>query len=235
MVKRGNFWEGSEKPNTLKVYARMRNLILTGEWKPDERLVERRLAQSFRVSRTPVRQAIAMLEVEGLIRTTPNHGAVVRSYQPEELEDLYQLRAVLEGYASGRAATRISSKGLGRLRESCERFEKLRAKDDVLKLVEENLFFHDTILEVAGSEALSRMLRNLVELPLVYKSYFWYSSEQKLISEHYHRQLVKAFESRDAARAELLMREHIQEAGEFLVGQLRSTPTTGYTEAQIDG
>jgi DNA-binding GntR family transcriptional regulator len=124
---------------------------------------------------------------------------------------------------------------LGRLRESCERFEKLSAKDDVLKLVEENLFFHDIILEAAESEALSRMLRNLVELPLVYTSYFLYSLEQKLISEHYHRQLVKAFESRDAARAELLMKEHIKEGGEFLVARLRSTPTSGYTETQIGG
>jgi DNA-binding GntR family transcriptional regulator len=76
MVKRVDSWEGSEKPKALKVYARMRNFVLTGEWKPGERLVERRLAQSFGVSRTPIRQDIAMLEVEGLIRTSPNHGAV---------------------------------------------------------------------------------------------------------------------------------------------------------------
>lgn len=219
-----------EERGSLKVYMRMRRLILTGEWEPGERLVERRIAQGFGVSRTPVRQALAMLEAEGLIRILPNRGATVRAYHAEELDDLYRLRAVLEGYAAGRAATRITSEDLGRLSESYHRFEKLRAKDDVAKLVEENLFFHDTILEAAESESLSRTLRNLVEIPLIYRTYFWYSSEQKLISEHYHRQLLKALEMRDAGRAELLMKEHVREAGEFLVAQNRPTPATNSTE-----
>ncbi len=235
MVTRNKFSGGSEEHGSLNVYTRMRRLILAGEWKPGERLVERRIARSFGVSRTPIRQALAMLEAEGLIGITPNRGATVRSYQAEELDDLYRLRAVLEGYAAGRAATLITSEGLSRLGESCHRFEKLRAKDDVVKLVEENLFFHDTILKAAESESLSRTLRNLVELPLLYKVYFWYSPEQKLISEHYHRQLLKAFETQDTARAERLMKEHICEAGEFLAAQIRAGSATGPTEPQVRG
>ncbi len=234
MVARNELSGGFEERGSLNIYTRMRYLILAGEWKPGDRLVERRIARSFGVSRTPVRQALAMLEAEGLIRIAPNRGATVRSYRPEELDDLYRLRAVLEGYAAGRAAMLITSEALSRLNESCHRFEKLRSKDDVVKLVEENLFFHDTILEAAESESLSRTLRNLVELPLLYKAYFWYSPEQKLISEHYHRQLLRAFEARDAARAERLMKEHIREAGEFLAAQIRAGSATGSAEPQVN-
>jgi DNA-binding GntR family transcriptional regulator len=65
------------------------------------------------------------------------------------------------------------------------------------------------------------MVRSVIELPLVYRSYLWYSAEQKLISEHYHRQIAKALEDRDAERAELIMKEHVYEARDLLAASLR--------------
>jgi DNA-binding GntR family transcriptional regulator len=144
----------------------------------------------------------------------------VRSYAVDELDEMYQLRAVLEGYAARRAATRISPEDVARLEDSCARFDRLRAEDDLLDLVQENLFFHNIILEAAASDRLGPMVRKVIDIPLVYKSFYWYSPEQKLISEHYHKQLTRALRVGDAERAELIMREHVLEARDFLLAQL---------------
>jgi DNA-binding GntR family transcriptional regulator len=199
----------------------IRAAILDGRLEPGRRLKEEELARELGISRTPVREALLVLQTEGLLESAPNRGATVRSYEAEDLDDLYQLRAVLEGFAARRAALRISEDGIERLRESCERFVVLRDGDDIADLVEENLFFHTTILEAAGSERLAQMVRKVIEVPLVYRSYFWYSPEQKLISEHYHRQLTSAFAARDAERAELVMKEHVLEARDFLVAKVK--------------
>jgi DNA-binding GntR family transcriptional regulator len=134
---------------------------------------------------------------------------------------MYELRAVLEGHAARRAAERISAQDVQRLHESNARFARLRAADDVRELIAENLTFHNTILEAAGSERLAAMVRKEIELPLVYKAYHWYAPEQKAISEHYHRQLARALEAHDGERAELIMKEHVFEARDFLIARLR--------------
>lgn len=201
----------------------IREAIIDGRLEPGERLKEETLARELGISRTPVREALLILQAEGLVDATPNRGAAVRSHSADDLDDLYQLRALIEGYAARRAATRITAAAIALLRESCERFERLRCGDDQLRdLVKENLFFHKTILEAAGSARLAGLVRNVIEIPLVYRSYIWYSNDQKLISEHYHRQLVTALAAHDAERAELIMKEHIYEARDVLVASVRA-------------
>jgi DNA-binding GntR family transcriptional regulator len=89
------------------------------------------------------------------------------------------------------------------------------------------MLFHDVILEAAASERLTQMVRKVIQLPLVYRSYYWYSPEQKLISEHYHRQLTSAMASRDAERAEIVMKEHVLEARDFLIARFRDRDAGG--------
>lgn len=195
--------------------------ILDGRLEAGQRLKESELAEQLGLSRTPVREALLLLHAEGLVELTPNRGARVRTFEIDELEDLYELRALLEGFAARKAALAISPAKLKLLKASCIRFEKLRAMDDAVGLVKENRIFHNTILEAAGSDRLTFMVRKVVQLPLVYRSFIWYSPDQRLISEHYHKQLVRAFETHDAERAELIMAEHVLEARDFLVAELR--------------
>jgi DNA-binding GntR family transcriptional regulator len=194
--------------------------ILDGRLEPGSRLKEEELARELGISRTPVREALLMLQAEGLIVAEPNRGAVVRTHDADDLRDLYQLRALLEGYATRLAAAKMSDEEIGLLRESCDRFDAI-ADDDVRELVKENLLFHSAIHSAADSERLSGMVQRVIELPLVYKSYIWYSPDQKRISAHYHRQIANALGARDAERAELVMREHIFEARDVLVSHIR--------------
>ena len=198
----------------------IRRAIVDGGLAPGARLKEEELARELGMSRTPVREALLVLQAEGLVDAAPNRGATVRVHDAEDLDDLYRLRALLEGYAARRAAGHASAELVRKLWASCERFEEL-SHDDVRALVKENLVFHNAILDAAGSARVAEMVRKVIELPLVYKSYIWYSKEQCRISAHYHRQIAKALESRDAERAELVMKEHVFEARDLLVARVR--------------
>jgi len=199
----------------------LRNAIVDGTLPPGKRLKEEELARSLGISRTPVREALVMLQAEGLIDAPPNRGAMVRSHSADELDDLYQLRALLEGHAARRAAAHVNDGLVRDLWVSCERFDDLIAKGEVNELVQENLAFHTLILEAAGSDRLESIVRTVTDLPLVYRSYIWYSPEQRKISLHYHQQIARALESRDGERAELVMKEHVYEARDVLVERMR--------------
>jgi DNA-binding GntR family transcriptional regulator len=200
----------------------IRAAIIDGRLPPAQRLKEEELARELGMSRTPVREALLMLQSEGLVESIPRRGATVRAYAVDDLDDTYQLRALLEGYAARRAASRITAEDVARLEESCDRFDRLGAADDLRELVKENLFFHNVILDAAESDRLRGLVRKVIEIPLVYKSFYWYSADQKFISQHYHRQLARALRAGDAERAELIMNEHVLEARDFLLAQLRS-------------
>ena len=198
----------------------IREAIIDGRLVPGERLKEEELAHELGISRTPVREALLVLQAEGLVDAAPNRGAAVRAHDAGDLDDLYQLRALLEGYAARRAASRITFEQIASLWASCDRFDTISDRS-VRELVKENLLFHNMILEAAGSARAASMVRKVIELPLVYKSYIWYSPDQKRISAHYHRQITKALEAGDAERAELVMKEHVFEGRDILVAHVR--------------
>lgn len=198
----------------------IRDAIVDGRLDPGQRLKEEELARELGISRTPIREALLMLQAEGLVDAAPNRGATVRAHTAEDLDDLYQLRALLEGFAARRAATRLTEDQIDELRASCDRFDLL-AEGDVREIVKENMYFHNTILEAAGSARLAQMARKTIELPLVYKSYIWYSPDQQRISAHYHRQIARAMATRDGERAEMVMKEHVFEARDHLVAHVR--------------
>jgi DNA-binding GntR family transcriptional regulator len=198
----------------------IRGAIVDGRLAPGQRLKEEELARELGISRTPIREALLVLQAEGLVDAMPNRGATVRAHTAQDLDDLYQLRALLEGFGARRAAARLSEVELAELWGSCDRFDELGG-GDVREIVKENMYFHNTILDAAGSKRLAQMVRKTIELPLVYKSYIWYSPDQQRISAHYHRQIARALAGRDGERAEMIMKEHIFEGRDVLVAHVR--------------
>jgi DNA-binding GntR family transcriptional regulator len=188
-------------------------------------LIEEQLAERLGVSRTPVRQALTMLEAEGLVEITPNRGATVCSFSIEDVWDIYDLRAVLEGHAARRAAGRIEGRELERLRELAEEMEGLPGQfddheEEIRALVALNQEFHGTIVEASRNKRLEHLINRTVEIPLMFKTFFWYTPHERVISNHYHRQILKALEKGDADRAEIIMREHVYEGRDFVIGAL---------------
>ena len=204
----------------------MRALILTGEYGPEERLVEEQLAERLGVSRTPIRQALTMLEAEGLVELAPNRGATVCSFSVEDVWDIYDLRAVLEGHAARRAAGRIRGEELVRLRDLAQEMEGLPGRfedheEEIRALVALNQEFHGVIVEASRNRRLKRLINRTVEIPLMFKAFFWYTPHERIISNHYHRQILHALGDRDADRAEIVMREHVYEGRDFVLAALK--------------
>lgn len=208
---------------------RLRALILDGEYRPDERLVEEQLAERLGVSRTPVRQALTMLEAEGLVEIAPNRGAVVCSFSIEDVWDIYDLRAVLEGYAARRAADRINEEELERLKELAEEQEEIspekapNREEAIRRIVEVNQRFHGTIVEASRNGRLGKLIQRTVEIPLVFKAFYWYTPKERTISNHYHRQILTALQQRDGERAEIVMKEHVYEGRDFVIKALKES------------
>jgi len=208
------------------VLDRLRHLIIVGEYGPEERLIEERVAERLGVSRTPVRQALTMLEAEGLVEIAPNKGAVVCSFGVEEVWDIYDLRAVLEGHAARRAAGRVRGEELARLRELAGEMEGLPGRfgdheEETRALVALNNEFHGTIVAASRNARLEKLIGRTVQIPLVFKAFFWYGPNERAISNHYHRQIVRALEAQDGERAEIIMREHVYEGRDFVIKALK--------------
>ncbi len=220
----GSGARGREK-GPVGVSERLRALILAGEYGPEERLIEEQLAERLGVSRTPVRQALTLLEAEGLVELAPNRGATVRSFTVADVWDIYDLRAVLEGHAARRAAGRIQGDEVGRLRELAAQMEGLAGRfedheEEIRALVALNQEFHGAVVEASRNKRLFRLINRTVEIPLMFKAFFWYTPHERVISNHYHRQILHALEDGDADRAEIVMREHVYEGRDFVIAAL---------------
>lgn len=143
------------------VYERIRKAIISGEYLPGQRLVERDLAQLFKVSRTPVREALRKLELERLVTTTPFKGVIVTDYSPAEVTEFFEIRSVLEGLAAKLAATRRSGEDLAALEECLEKSE-VALKEKILEdLIYWNDRFHKTISKASGCERLAEMINSV--------------------------------------------------------------------------
>ena len=209
------------------VVDRLRALILTGEYGPEERLIEEQLAERLGVSRTPIRQALTTLEAEGLVEIEPNKGAAVCAFSTEDVWDIYDLRAVLEGHAARRASGRASSGELARLRGLVEEMEGLAGQyvdheEEIRVLVSLNQRFHGTIIEASRNKRLQRLIGRTVEIPLMFKAFYWYTPHERVVSNHYHRQILQCLETGDAERAEIVMREHVYEGRDFVINALET-------------
>jgi DNA-binding GntR family transcriptional regulator len=183
--------------------------ILEGELKPGERLRAEALAQRFGTSRTPIREALVQLEGQGLVEIEPNRGAVVRTFDRDDVRDLYEVRALLEPAAAARAAHRISEADVARLEALC-------ADASVDEQIVNNEAFHRIIVEAAGSPRLEVAMRAASGIPRTFRSRFWHDDRQRAESLLCHRRLVSAFRTGDAQLADAVMRMHILGAVAFL-------------------
>jgi DNA-binding GntR family transcriptional regulator len=197
----------------------IRMAILDGRLSPGDRLKEEEIAVDLGISRTPVREALLILQAEGLVVAELNRGASVRTYSREELAELYEIRAVLEAHAARRAAVRITPERIKQLTQSCDRFASL-TQGSASALVTENVRFHDAVLACAESPRLARMVREVTALPFMYRHYALGAPERRERSVESHRGLVAALESGDGDKAAAVIERGVFEALNFVLASL---------------
>ena len=168
------------------VFKTLRQGILTGELKPGERLMEIHLAQKLGVSRTPIREAIRMLELEGLVTMVPRKGAEVARISEDDLKDVLEVRKVLESLATRLACERITEEQKIMLSNAADEFVKATSSGDATAIAQADVRFHDEIINASGNKRLAQMINNLAER--IYRYRLEYIKDEKnhkrLIEEH---------------------------------------------------
>ena len=217
-------------------YAQVRAAIVENRYPPGHRLIEQRIAEELGLSRTPVREALRMLEAEGLVVSERNRGAIVRPLSQTEVVDLYGLRIRLESYAVEVATERITEQELGELVDAADAFGTVRrsvdnaAVEGARMLNEANRRFHDGILSAARHHRLSTMLARTVDIPLVFQAFRTFGPAEIERSDTFHHLIVDAMCRRDAGRAGSLMAEHIAQGRDAVLDAMAYREMTEGTD-----
>lgn len=192
------------------VFTTLRRAIITGEFAPGERLMEVSLARRLGVSRTPVREAIRKLELEGLVTMIPRKGAQVARITEKSLRDVIEVRSVLEEFAAALACERIDELNMREMKEIHRQFVDAVESDDMMKMVDNDEKFHDAIFRAAKNDRLLTIIANLREQFYRYRMEYIRDIKNHSILIKEHEQLMHAIfhHNKDAARD--IMKTHLR-------------------------
>ncbi|HEY0648773.1 GntR family transcriptional regulator [Phenylobacterium sp.] len=206
---------------TVSALLQLRDLILSGELAPGQRLQELAVVDRLGVSRTPVRAALARLQEEGLVEAIPSGGYAVRAFSEQEVNEAIELRGVLEGLAARLAAEKgASPERLAPLKACLAEIDAVvgaprLTEADFERYVELNARFHEQLVALADSPMLAQQIARAYALPFASPSGFVMVQAMQPQARHIlsvaqdqHRCVVEAIENREGARAESIMREH---------------------------
>jgi DNA-binding GntR family transcriptional regulator len=204
-----------------QAYAYVRERVMCGEFAAGTRLTEWQIADALGTSRTPVREAMRRLVGDGILKFQPNRGTFVGSHSAKEMDELFELRALLESEVAGAAARSISAEQIDRLKALQDEIEERGvdvARDNVERIGRLNREFHRIVSQASDSPRLVGMLANAIEIPVVQQTFRRYTAAQLQRSFHHHRELIDAFSVRDSAWARDAMSCHVRAARYALLG-----------------
>jgi DNA-binding GntR family transcriptional regulator len=192
-----------------QIYQVLRSAIFNADLPPGTQLVESSLAEGFGVSRTPIRSVLSRLKYESLVRFIPNRGAFVYCPTPEEAEQIFFVRQILEPEAAYLAALQASPSDLEKMNfflDQEEQFYQQNQPHDALKAIQS---FHMAVIESCKNFYLIQCLREILSLTHIILTFYDVSEANTTQSNHEHRDLYEAIYQRDAKRAKQLANEHI--------------------------
>lgn len=213
----------SKKEKLLRrsVYQTLKLAILRGDIPPGKRLIENQIANELGTSRTPVREALQKLEHEKLISPVETRGFKVNEFTNDRIDEIFGIRAVLEGYAGRLAVNHISDRQLKLLEKNIGETEYFYHHWNADRLFNLNTKFHDVIIQCSRSEMLSQLLSSFREYIQRYRLTMLYQKEKFYSSIEHHRRILLALQERDGVALEKALQEHILEAKEILLSETK--------------
>ena len=211
----------SYKPLRDLVLEALREAIMNGSLQPRERLMEIQLAEELGVSRTPIREALRKLELEGFIVMVPRKGAFVADISFKDITEVFEIRAALESLAAGLAAERITDEEIEALERNLVAKAEAIAANDLQKLVEVDTNFHETIYQASRNQRLRSIISNLREQIQRFRTQSLSFPGRMKYSLAEHRAIVEAIEARDTHLARQLAQEHIENAENSILESIK--------------
>lgn len=197
-----------------RVFRRIRESIIMGQYQPGDVLRETAIAKELSVSRTPVREAIRQLELEGLVHSIPNKETVVTGITDVDVQDIFMIRSRLEGVAARRAAERITEEELKEMKEALELTEFYATRQDIEHMGELDHLFHEIIYKAAKSKIMKQVLSDFHSYVQKTRmaSMATPGRVKGLIAEH--TAIYEAIKAKNGKQAEALMNLHIKEVSQ---------------------
>lgn len=193
-----------------KVYRILKTEIVKGYLKPGTKLLEGKIAKQMGVSRTPIREAIRELAAEGFVKMSPNQGVIVSIASIEDIQEVLQIRSVLEGLAA-RLATKVINGGeIKELEKYIKQMEYYTNKDDALAFSEMDAEFHELILNICGNNRLIQIRKNLSDQAHRYRIRSLSIPGRLKYSLKEHQEIVKALKRKEVEQADKLSQKHIE-------------------------
>jgi len=200
----------ARKPLREEAYQVLRKAIIEGRLEAGARLVETEIAEQLGISRTPVREAIHMLESEGMVSLIPRKGYVVADFSAQEVEEIFGIRQVLEGYAGRLATSRITAQQLEELKDIYTRSLKyVDEPDSALPLFQLNTEFHDCLISCSQNRRLRELIDTVRSSLLSYRLATLTDPAERRQSVEGHQQILAALERKDADLVEELINQHV--------------------------
>jgi len=196
-------------------YEILKQRVIGGTYAPGAQLKEEHIARELEISRTPIRAALKRLVDDGLATADPNRGVRAAEWTDFDIEETFDLRGLLESHGAGLAARRGGLALADRLDDLNEQMDKAIAAGDggpPERLQEINSQFHHAILEASGSPRLRSMLAGVIDMPIVIRSHFISTRQDKLQSLQHHRDLAAAIRAGDPELARQVMSLHLRVA-----------------------
>ena len=203
------------------VFNTLRQAILTGDLKPGERLMEIHLADKLGVSRTPIREAIRKLELEGLVIMIPRRGAEVAQITEKSMNDVLEVRQSLDALCVELACDRITEEELENLKRACVGFELAVKTKDTKKIAQADVALHDIILKATGNDRLISLVNNLAEQMYRYRFEYIKDATQHDMLVEEHRQIYESIVKKDRDAASKAAWTHIENQKKAIIHQIR--------------
>lgn len=200
-----------------RVFTQLQNDILNGVYEPGESLIETKLSEELGVSRTPIREALRQLELEGLVQSVPNKGVTVKGVSAQDIRDIYTIRMLIEGLAARWATEKITPHELAELKEAVELEEFYTIKNDNSHLLQFDTRFHDIIFKASKSKPLMHTLSTFHHYVQKARQTSMSSPKRAIEVLEEHKAILQAITDKDADKAERLTTEHVRNASTNLL------------------
>lgn len=197
----------------------LRSEIFTGTLAAGATLPERLLAERLQVSRTPVREALIILQSEGLVELVPNKGASVRTITAGDLAEIYTLRGLLESHAARLASERATVEQLDAMEDAQTRLRRMYARGSAADQAMADLAFHTAVCEAAGSPFLATLVGQVLAFTVSFRANYKYPADRSQTALVEHDAIFAAIGAHDSELAERLMREHVASSCTFALTQ----------------
>ncbi len=218
-----------KKHSTLReqIDSSLRESIIRGDLNPGQKITEPELAGRLGISRTPIREAFRQLESEGFLTVMPRRGAIVSRMSKKEIEDFYEIKSLLEGYAARKAAARATEKDIEKLMKLNGQLEVLAERGDVETFFRKNQEFHNAFISMCGNEKLLDIWTGLTRLFVRFRLKALSIPGRLMNSVKQHREIISALSKRDGPLSEAMVAENSGVSGEDLVEEVKNLLQNG--------